>query len=116
MNQPVNKFHIKANQVFAYALHTFGDLRSMSKTDPMSLKVAFYGLEYVQTSTNNAAYNRSRGNAEKDGIIMKAEGAEGLYTLAEQGHKLIAWAEENKIDLSKVKTDARLGWEAKHKA
>ena len=104
-----NKVHAKvANQVFAFCL-VEGPKKSWD------LRRAFYGEAYAKSSSNNAAYNRSRQNAEQEGVILK-DTSTGLYTLGEEGKALIKVADELHIDLSLVKTDARRNFEAKQQS
>ena len=75
------------------------------------LRTAYFGEGRAAEKATTAFYNKLKAGL-KENLIVKST-TTGAYELGVEGNKLLAWAKEQKMDLSTVKSEAQIRFEQK---
>ena len=78
----------------------------------MALRVAYFGVGRAEGNTANTSFYNKLKAACSEKLVKKD--SVGIYSLDVEGDKMLAFAREQKMDLTVIKSEAQTRWEMEH--
>lgn len=77
-----------------------------------ALRVAYFGVGRAEGNSANTSFYNKLVAACKEGLIQKV--SIGIFAIDVKGEELLAYAKEQKLDLTVLKSQAQELWESQH--